>query len=130
MPRGENLAKDATPESRAKGGRARAAKLRAERQEAERQVEEKLVNALDRAVAGLLDALDAEGVVVVGTGENAAVHPYALHAVRIRAANALLDRVLGRPRQTHEHSGHLELGVDVDLARSKLDSLIAKRGAK
>lgn len=117
-----------TKEERAKGGRARAAKLRAEREEAKLAVDAKLTAAIEQAVESLVAGLDAEGVVVVGSGEDAVVHPYALHAVRIRAANALLDRVLGRPRQTHEHSGHLELGVDIDLARSKLDGLIRKRG--
>jgi hypothetical protein len=128
LPRGDNLPKVRTKATQAKGGRARAAKLRADREELERLAREKLEDALDRAAGVFVEALEAEGVVVVGTGEDAAPHYFPLHAVRIRAADKVFDRIIGRPVQAIRHSGPdggpLEVEVDV---RSVLRGL-ADRG--
>lgn len=51
------------------------------------------------------DALDASRPMLVGKGKDRRVVEQVDHYFRLRAANALLDRVYGKPRQAHELSG-------------------------
>jgi hypothetical protein len=51
---------------------------------------------------------------------------------RIRAAVAILDRVLGRPRQTHEHDVRVERDWDriAQEAHEKLDHLLRNKARR
>src|SRR4051794_8466010 len=51
---------------------------------------------VDELVEAYFDALEAEKVVVVGSGEFAEAEKHPDHALRLKAADALLDRVYGK----------------------------------
>jgi hypothetical protein len=97
-----------TPEERARGRQTRALNLRERRE----RITEELEAGLDKATRRLLELIDSEDP-----------------AVALRAIVALYDRVLGRPRQAHEHSGALAVysPINMDQARAKLDRLIENR---
>lgn len=49
-------------------------------------------------------------------------------ALQLRAAVAILDRVLGRPSQRLEHAGELQLSSgEGDAARARLTELLTRR---
>jgi hypothetical protein len=104
MPRHESTAHE-----RARGRDTRAANFRKRRERAD----EELVQALDTATYRLIELIDSPDP-----------------AIALRAVAALLDRVLGRPRQTLEHSGSLSIQSRTEetlRARAKLDRLIQDR---
>jgi hypothetical protein len=72
-------------EDRTKGGRGRAEKLREQREAVEIEAREQLAEAVSAAVSTLVSQLEAENP-----------------ADRIRAAQAILDRAWGKPRQSLE----------------------------
>jgi len=85
MTRGENLPDVSTAETRSKGGHARGEKLRADRAEARQAYLEHLASLTSGALERLAELLESED-----------------EQVAIRAAVAILDRVLGRPPQRVE----------------------------
>ena len=98
-----------TAEERARGRDTRAANFRERRERAD----EELVQALDKATCRLIELIDSPDP-----------------AIALRAVAALLDRVLGRPRQMLEHSGSLSLQSRTEetrRVREKLDQLIERR---
>lgn len=66
-----------------------------------------------RAAKALIDALDAERAFVVGTAENQRIETVPDHDMRVKAANALLDRVFGKPTQslTDEDGSPMRFGL-------------------
>lgn len=96
---------------------------------------ERLEANIDRVLAPMFAALEAEMVITVGDGMGAE-HMESLidHNTRMRAAQLILDRVHGRPRQTTDvHLEKRELSVRVDLtgedARDALSTLLRQRPA-
>lgn len=59
----------------------------------------------EQLVQAYIDALAADRGVVVGFGENAELELVPDYAMRVRAADAIYDRLLGKPRQQTEISG-------------------------
>lgn len=72
-------------------------------------VQEMLLAAAPKAAKALIEALDANRALVVA--EQIAYVPD--HDMRVKAANALLDRVYGKPSQTitDEDGGPMRLGL-------------------
>lgn len=56
-----------------------------------------LAAATPKAAQTLIAALDAEYAVVVGGGDSARMEMVPDYELRVKAANAVLDRVYGRP---------------------------------
>jgi hypothetical protein len=63
------------------------------------EVREMLRAATPKAAQRLVEALDAERPIVVGNGAHAAVELHPDCDMRVRAANAILDRLYGKPTQ-------------------------------
>lgn len=103
MPRGQNLAEAATSASRAKGAKAANAARTRKKQEEELRAIEEFAERLGAAFSGLDRLLASDDPSAVARG-----------------VAIVFDRFLGKPRQTHEHAGRVELGVDIDAARAKL----------
>lgn len=103
-----------------KGGPARAEAIAKRRAEAEERASEKLDAALDRAITRYVEALDAGVYETVGDGEERMV--VSDHDTRIKAADRITDRLLGKPTQHTELTGAdggpvvLENDVDADRA--------------
>jgi hypothetical protein len=99
-----------TAEERARGRQARAANLREQRE----RHDEELLEALDKATRRLIELIDSPDPTVA-----------------LCAVTAVLDRVLGKPRQTLEHSGSLsvlaQITSEAPAARAKLAALIEHR---
>lgn len=76
-------------------------------------VREMLEAATPKAAKRLIDALDAERTIVVGSGD--AAHEVSLvdHEMRTKAANHIMDRIYGKPAQalTGEDGSPLRVGV-------------------
>lgn len=84
-----------TPESGRLGGRPRKPRaIEILRERVERDV--------DRYLQPLEDGLTADRGLVVGDGEHARVEYVTDHGTRLKAAREVLDRVYGRPTQTHD----------------------------
>lgn len=62
-------------------------------------------NAAGEVIQPFFDGLQAERPVVVGNGVHATLEMVPDPSVRIRAADGILDRVYGRPKQTTELTG-------------------------
>ena len=103
----------ATRESRAKGARAANAARTAKREERQAEAGKRFDALVEKAVDKLAALLDSED-----------------DAVAMRAAREVFDRVLGRSAQTHEHSGRVELGVEVAQVRERLDTRLADRASR
>lgn len=71
---------------------------------------------VDRVLKPLFDALEAEQAMVVGHGRNAHLEMVPDDRIRIVAANALLDRGYGKPRQSIAHTGPDDGPVNVRVA--------------
>jgi hypothetical protein len=99
-----------TQADRSKAGHARAAAIRQRREEAEQRAAAVLDAALERAVGVFVEAMEAYG------------KQGADHAVRIKAAAQVADRVLGRATQRTEVSGSVDLHVQ---HRERVASLLA-----
>jgi hypothetical protein len=82
------------------------------RREAEMLAAERLANLTDEAVTRLEALLSSDD-----------------DRVALRAACEVLDRVLGRPRQPHEHSGHLGLDIDMTVVRSKVARMLDQKAS-
>ena len=110
-------AHDFTDADRSKGGRARAEKLRAEREAAKREADARTAGLTELAVDRLEDLL---------RGQDPALWP--------RAIKEVLDRVLGRPAQRVEVSGHLTHGLNLrrlsDAELEQLEKLMDKAAEK
>ena len=63
-------------------------------------VKEMLRGLTPKAAQRLGEALDAERTIVVGSGDGATTITTPDHDVRMRAANAIFDRLHGKPAQT------------------------------
>lgn len=74
--------------------------------------------ATPKAAKTLIDALDAEYAVVVGGGRDAADHieMVADYDLRVKAANAILDRMYGKPAQEITGPDGNPAVVSIDLA--------------
>lgn len=83
---------------------------------------ERIETDIDKWLKPLEDSLEAGRAVVVGTGPNAWVEVVPDYAVRLRATADALDRVYGRPAQSHEvkHSG------DASRLDAEIDALLAE----
>src|SRR5436853_2333939 len=92
----------ATPESRSAGGHARAAKFRAVREEAKERAIERLAGMSEKALTWLEAILEAED-----------------DAVAYRAVRDVLDRI-GARTVDHEHSGHVDVDVEISATREQL----------
>jgi hypothetical protein len=81
-------------------------------------VHEMLKAATPRAAKTLIDALDAERPVVVGRGRDAPdeIEMVADYELRVKAANAILDRMYGKPAQEIIGAEGGPVTVAVDLA--------------
>lgn len=112
MPRNDPKA-IATTESRAKGGKAKADKLRADRERRREKADALFASAGEKAVAKLVSLMDSDD-----------------EQIRLRASVAVLDRAYGKPSQFVEHEGRVQLDVEIEAARAKLDDLISKRSAQ
>ena len=77
---------------------------------------------LDVAGDGTVTPLE-HGAIVVGRGKDGGVHASTVEdlAAQIAAAEALLNRVYGKPRQQLEHTGPDGGPIELDAADSGLD---------
>jgi hypothetical protein len=77
---------------------------------------ERVEDEADAVLAVYFDALGAEKAVTVGYGEDAVTELVPDYYLRLRAADALLDRAYGKPRQvqeiTGEHGGPVRLSEE------------------
>lgn len=62
-------------------------------------VRQMLVEATPKAARRVIEALDAERAVVVGNGPSARVEMIPDHDVRIKAYDAIMNRIHGKPSQ-------------------------------
>jgi hypothetical protein len=80
-------------------------------------------------------AMDAERTVVVGTGPNARTEIAPDQVLQLAALRELNDRILGRPRQSLEHSGpdggpiHVQSPPDAQERARRALALLAQAGA-
>jgi cytosine/adenosine deaminase-related metal-dependent hydrolase len=86
-----------------------------------------LGDAAPKAIQALIEALEAERTFLVGAGDNSRLETAPDHDARIKAANALLDRLYGKPAQTVSGDGGGPVHFSVDLIKTVAD-LAAKRG--
>lgn len=110
MPKGENLARVATRETRAKGGYARAAAIARRKAEAAERVEREFQARLDRLLERYDELLNVEDV-----------------ATALRAVLAGFDRVAGKPMQPTELTGSVDHTHHADEARRYLAAELARR---
>lgn len=66
---------------------------------------EKIEGDLERWLAPLEDALNAERAIVVGSGESAEIERVPDHKIRLQATREAHDRVYGKPKQQVELGG-------------------------
>jgi hypothetical protein len=133
MPRGANVKQIATRESRAKGAAAANAARTRKREEREAKAEAKLSGALDKAITRYVEALDAELPVTVITrkdGSSVETGGGPDYANRLKAADKIVDRLLGKPSQRHEHGGQVDINVEVAEIRERLTSRLADRASR
>jgi hypothetical protein len=104
MPR-HDLTTDERRKGQAKGAETKRARLREQRAAADEQ----LVDAVDRALSRLVALLESED-----------------DHVALRAASQVLDRVLGRPQQPHEHSGAINFEIALKDAHASLTERLLK----
>lgn len=78
-------------------------------------VKEMLRCATPAAAKALVDALAAERSIVVGSGDKAEVVGVPDHEVRMKAANAILDRLYGKPHQSISGEDGGPIRIDIDL---------------
>ena len=88
----------------------------------------------DRYLAPLEKALEAMRPVVVGNGASAHVQMHPDFPTQLRAANDILDRIYGRPKQVSEITGAdgdaIEVHVPNDTDRKQaLAAVLASAGA-
>lgn len=101
--------------------------MRERKAEREAIAQQKLVEAMERAATVFVEALEANASVVSRDGD---VYEQIDHATRIRAADKLFDRTIGRPTQKLEHGGPdgepivVEHRLDVDRRRAVLEGLV------
>lgn len=79
------------------------------------EVREMLAAATPKAAQKLIDCLEAKRAIVVGNGNGAYVEDVPDVDLQFRAANAILDRVHGKPAQTvtGEDGKPLEVVIDI-----------------
>jgi hypothetical protein len=80
---------------------------------------------IDRWLRPYEEALEATRTIVVGQGSQAHLEHVPDHRVRMRAAEAVLDRVYGRPRQTgalDTRGGEVNLELD-DALNNRIERL-------
>src|SRR5262245_28553960 len=77
------------------------------------EVIEMLKCATVKAARRAIEALDAERTFVVGTGQNSRLETAPDHDMRLKAYNAIFDRLYGKPSQavTGEDGGPVNLGL-------------------
>lgn len=127
MPRGEHRAANLTPELRAKGARAANESRTAKRLEREAEAQQIWSDALRAAAQAYVDGLAAGTVTVAKDGDEEIIATD--HDTRIKAADRITDRMLGRPVQRTELSGPdegpivLENDVDADRAAAIFGAL-------
>ena len=64
---------------------------------------ERALERIDEVVGAFFEGLTAERAVVGGSGESAELELVPDEALRLRAAEAIFDRLVGKPRQAVEH---------------------------
>ena len=99
-----------TVEERRRGALHANASKRESRRQMLAAAEDQLGDALDRSVARLLELVESKD-----------------EQVALRACVQVFDRVLGRPRQPHEHGGRIGLDIDMTAVRARLNELIERR---
>lgn len=102
-------------ENAAKGGEARKIPKLTE------LIKARLIEEADKVIERLMDGLDAEQAVVVGTGEHAFLDSAPDYAMRLRTVREILDRTEGRPKSSTEFTGKVEIrnGDQLDRAIQK-----------
>lgn len=80
-----------------------------------KEVRDMLDAATPKAAKTLVDALEAERAVVIGSGDAAYCEMVPDYDLRIKAANSVLDRMYGKPTQTigGEDGGPAVVAVDL-----------------
>jgi hypothetical protein len=111
-----------TDDERARGRAKRAENYRQKREAAE----DLLADALERAAKVLVEAMEAQATVYAKDGDT---YVETDHRIRVQAADKVLDRIVGKARQTIEHTGEgggpvvVEHEVDVERALAGLAEL-------
>jgi hypothetical protein len=86
------------------------------------EVRAMLLAATPKAAQVLVDALEAERAIVIGGGDGASVHMVPDIDMRLKAANAIFDRVHGKPTSlvAGEDGGPAVVAVDLASMLTRL----------